>query len=98
MNRSFLVVAWVVWLAATPFLARYLGYFMDWLVPPKIIWPNEPEGDSMDNMPRQTHVRAFMTVVVTATLLLGIPVVATYALSHYRPVAAVIAAGSDAGV
>ncbi|MGO9829780.1 MAG: hypothetical protein ACLPJH_06530 [Myxococcaceae bacterium] len=98
MNRSLLVAAWVLWLAATPFLARYLGYLMDWLVPPKIIWPNDPEGDPTDNMPRQTHLRAVMTVVVTATLLLGIPVGATYALSHYRPVGAGGALGSDAGV
>ncbi len=77
-----LVIAWVVWLALTPFLARYLGHLMDWLVAPKIIWPNDPEGGPLDNLPRQTHLRGFVTVLVTVMLLLVVPAFATYALSH----------------
>jgi len=94
-----LVIAWVVWLACTPFLARYLGHLMDWFVPPKIVWPNDPEGGPLDNMPRQTHLREFVTVLVTVTLLLGVPAFATYALSHYQPISrsAVGAPVSDAG-
>ncbi|MGO8971072.1 MAG: hypothetical protein ACLQDQ_16050 [Myxococcaceae bacterium] len=98
MSRVSLVFAWVGWLAFTPILARYLGHLMDWLVPPKIVWPSDPEGDSLDNMPRQTHLRGFVTVMVTATLLLGIPVVATYALSRYRPASAVTVPAGDAGI
>jgi hypothetical protein len=94
------VVAWVVWLACAPLVARFLGHLMDWLVPPKIIWPDDPNGGPLDNMPRQTHLRGFVTVLVTVTLLLGLPAFATYALSHYRLVlsSAVGAPVGDAGL
>ena len=80
-----LLTAWLVWLACTPFLARFLGYLMDRLVPPKIIWPNDPEGGPLDNLPRQTHLRGFVTALVMVALLLGVPAFATYALSKHRP-------------